>query len=75
MNVSSLNTIQTQEITRGNGLRKAAGMATPPTLTDDESKMIRKEFSGAKPLTYYKGNGQKQEQMLSGRGMHIDTKI
>ncbi len=75
MNVGSLNAIQSQDITRGNGLRQAADLAGPPTLTDDESRMIRKEFSGAKPVTFYKGNGEMQEEMISGRGRHLDTTI
>lgn len=75
MNIGSLNAVQSQEITQGNGLRKAAGTNQPPSLTDDESRMIRREFSGSKPVTFYKGNGEKQEQVVSGRGMYLDTKI
>lgn len=75
MNVTSINTIQIPESARTNGLKKAAGNASPPELTEHESKMIKKKFSDTKPVTFYKGNGQKQEQIVAGRGRYLDTKI
>lgn len=75
MNVASLKAVQYQEAAQNKGLRQAAVEAGPPSLTDDESKMIRREFSDAKPVTYYKGNGEKQQQMISGRGRHLDTTV
>ncbi len=75
MDVASLNAINSPDFTRTNGLRKAAGEANPPALTENESKMIQKEFSGTQSVTYYKVNGQKQEQMVAARGQHLDKTI
>lgn len=75
MNITSANAIQNQEVTRTNGLRKAAGAVQPPKLTEDESSMIRKEFSETKPITFYKGNGETQQQIVAGRGRHLDTLV
>ena len=75
MKVSSLQQIPVQEMNRTNGLRKAAGSAGPPALTEDESRMIRKEFAESKPMTMYDGKGRAEQQMIGSRGRHVDTTV
>ena len=75
MNVSSINALQAQEVTQTSGLRKAAANVGPPALTEDESQMIRREFSNTRPITFYKNDGRTQQQIVSGRGQFLDTKI
>ncbi len=75
MNISSINNLAYQEIHRTGSLQKAAGTAHPPALTEDESQMIRKEFSGSRPVTFYEGNGQTKQEMISSKGRYLDTRI
>ena len=75
MNIGSVNTAQTQEINRTHGLRQAAAASSPPALTEDESRMIHREFSGHAAVSYYNGKGEMQQQMLTSRGQHIDKTV
>ncbi len=75
MHVSPLQHFPVQEADRSTSLRKAASAATPPKLTDEEARMIHREFSDVKEITYYRGNGETQHQTIAGLGRHIDTII
>ncbi|MDI6401988.1 hypothetical protein QLX67_08280 [Balneolaceae bacterium ANBcel3] len=76
MNIGSVQNPFTHEITQGHGLRKAAETEAMPQLTDDESQMIKKQFTSASSsMSFYKVNGEKMDQMLAGRGMYIDVTV
>ncbi len=75
MHVSPLQHLPVQDMDRSKSLRKAASAAAPPKLTDEETRMIRKEFADVKQISFYSGNGEMQHQTLAGRGRHIDTLI
>ncbi|MBP3191932.1 hypothetical protein [Natronogracilivirga saccharolytica] len=76
MNVSSLiNSFQAQDTSRTTSLRQAAATAGPAKLTDEESRMIHREFSGTEEITFYNGSGESKQQMVAGRGQHLDTII
>lgn len=75
MNVSPLQHIPIQEQDSPKSLRKAASASPPPKLTDEESRMIRKEFADVKQVSFYKGNGEMHNETIATRGRHIDTLI
>jgi exonuclease III len=75
MHVSPLQHLPVQDLDRTNSLRKAASAAAPPKLTDEEARMIHKEFADVKQISFYRGNGEMQHQTIASRGRHIDTLI
>lgn len=75
MHVSPLQHFPVQDADRTNSLRKAATTTAPPKLTDEEARMINREFSDVKEISFYSGRGEAQHQTIAGRGRHIDTLI
>lgn len=59
---------------RNNGIRKVAAASTPPTLTVEESSMIKKNFATTTPVKLYDVQGSVNEHHLGDRGMNVDTR-
>lgn len=75
--MNTINTIHNQQsgqITRNSALRKAAVSADLPTLTKDESSLIKEKFSPNKKMDLYSMNGSVNNSRLY-RGFNIDTRI
>lgn len=75
MKIPSIQPYQTSDIHNNVSLRKAAAEVAPPKLSDDEEKMIRREFPNSKPMTWYSGNGKAHQEQVSSRGHHIDIVV
>jgi|AntRauTorcE11898_2_1112593.scaffolds.fasta_scaffold01878_6 hypothetical protein len=58
-----------------NRLRKAGTAAAPPKLSVEESSMIKKNFSTAKPVKLYDIKGGVSEHNFGDRGMNVDTRV
>lgn len=60
---------------RNNGIRKVAAASTPPTLTVEESSMIKKNFTSSAPIKLYDVQGSVSEHNFADRGMNVDTRV
>ncbi|MCC5914344.1 MAG: hypothetical protein JJU46_08225 [Balneolaceae bacterium] len=75
MIIDSIHHQQLEKVARNNGLRAAAGSPKPPELSSDETGMIERKFSTAKPLTQYTSGGDVKESAWPVRGSHFDVRV
>lgn len=66
---------ETPEVTQSNLLRKTAELESQPSLSGDETRMIRREFTNTGHLEFYNSSGESKQQLVAGRGQNLDTKI
>jgi hypothetical protein len=75
MTIHPIQPQHTSEISSSRGLSKAGAGMNPPSLSDDEMQMIRREFPVDKQFTWYTGKGQAHQQDVTARGRHIDVTV
>lgn len=75
--MNSINSVihqQTQRITQNTALRKAAVTPQPPSLTTDESSLIKEKFSSSRTMKSYSMDGRINEHQVI-RGSHFDQRV